>query len=122
MPVTIAMNDTLQKQFLIHITIDEFKQIVKESLTETIQENISNRDTSSGHPEFMNVTQASEFLGLAVNTLYEKTCKRTIPHLKRGNRLMFKRSELIKWLEEGKIPTQKELYQVVKVGLHKLKR
>jgi excisionase family DNA binding protein len=98
-------------QFLIHITIDEFKALIKDTITEVIA---NSPQSNSHHPqelvkEFMNVKEAAIFLSLAVNTLYEKTSERTIPHFKRGSRLMFKRSELIKWLEEGKVSTAAEV-------------
>lgn len=105
----MQMNDSTQKQFLIHVTTDEFRAIVKDSLKEILSENSINGNASVNDQEFMNVTQASEFLNLAVNTLYEKTSKRIIPHLKKGNRLIFKRSELTEWIETGKVSTLEEM-------------
>jgi excisionase family DNA binding protein len=97
-------------QFLIHITVDEFKTLVRETVSEIISETLKNTLNNSevSPKEFMNVKEASEFLNLAVNTLYEKTSNRTIPHFKSGAKLLFKRSELIKWLEEGKVSTAAE--------------
>ena len=60
--------------------------------------------------EYLNMDQAAKFLGLAKPTLYEKTSNRQIPFLKAGGKkLLFKRSELIKWLESGRRKTKSEI-------------
>lgn len=41
----MQMNDSLQKQFPIHVTLDEFRVIVKESLKEILSETNINSNT-----------------------------------------------------------------------------
>jgi excisionase family DNA binding protein len=55
------------------------------------------------------VQEAAALLNLAVNTLYEKTSERLVPHYKHGKKLMFKKSELIAWVENRKIKTISEI-------------
>lgn len=47
--------------------------------------------------------------GLARRTIYKKTHFREIPHLKRGGKLYFKRSELEAWIASGRRPTAAEV-------------
>jgi len=49
----------------------------------------------------MSVLEASQFLELAVPTLYSKVCRREIPFCKQAGRLYFFRDDLIDWIKEG---------------------
>jgi len=62
--------------------------------------------------EPIDVQAAAKLLNLSLPSLYRKTHHREIPHYKRGNRLYFFQSELIKWIESGKILSQKEVDMV----------
>jgi len=58
--------------------------------------------------EPIGVQAAAKLLNLSLPSLYRKTHQREIPHCKRGNRLYFFHSELIKWVESGKILSNSE--------------
>jgi predicted DNA-binding transcriptional regulator AlpA len=55
--------------------------------------------------EFLNVKQASAFLGIAPQTIYQNI--RNIPHFKRFGKLFFKRAELVEYLETSTRKQQK---------------
>lgn len=59
--------------------------------------------------EPIGVQAAAKLLNLSLPSLYRKTHHREIPHCKRGNRLYFFQSELIKWVESGKILSRREV-------------
>jgi excisionase family DNA binding protein len=59
--------------------------------------------------EILDVQQAAQFLKLKVNTLYEKTSRKQIPHFKKGNKLYFYLSELEQWVKQGKVKTSEEI-------------
>ena len=59
--------------------------------------------------EPIGVRAAAKILNLSLPSLYRKTHHREIPHCKQGNRLYFFQSELIKWVESGKILSQREV-------------
>lgn len=44
---------------------------------------------------------AAQVTRLSKDRIYTLVSKRLIPHKKRGNRLTFRRSELLTWLDEG---------------------
>lgn len=62
------------------------------------------------------VELASSVLGLAPRTIYKLTHRRAIPHLKRGGRLYFKKSELEEWLQAGRRPTAIEEAHAIMQG------
>lgn len=78
-----------------------------ESLIQTIirseMERFSNQKNQQlpTNPEFLTIQQASELLNLAVPTIYGYVNKRTLPYIKKGKKLLFKREALIGWLEQG---------------------
>lgn len=93
-------------QFLLNINEQEFKTFLKDALREILGDQLQ---VAEQPDDLMDIQQASEFLRLKVNTLYEKTCRKTIPHLKRGNKLYFQRSVLQEWIGEGKVKTEEEI-------------
>lgn len=52
---------------------------------------------------------ASRITGKAVPTIYSLCHERKIPHSKQGKDLYFSKTELLKWLRDGKRKTQSEL-------------
>lgn len=58
--------------------------------------------------EILTISQASEFLSIPVATLYWYNTKRRIPHFKMGGgrRVYYRKSELLKWMEQYKIEAQ----------------
>lgn len=94
--------------FLTSLNEQEFKQFLKESLNEILNESApAKKPLVSGEP--MNIEEAAKYLDLEVATLYFKTSKRLIPHFKKGKRLYFHQVELDQWIAEGKVKTQTEL-------------
>lgn len=60
--------------------------------------------------ELLTFDDARLMLGLSKSYLYKLTSQRLIPHLKPiGKTIYFKRSDLIKWVESGRVLTKEEL-------------
>lgn len=103
---------------LTNLTEAKFKQFLRESLTEIINEQGINGQAQT--PDILNIKQASEYLHLKLNTLYEKTSQKIIPHFKKGNKLYFHKAELKAWVTEGKVKTVAELQsEAASYTLHK---
>lgn len=51
--------------------------------------------------EYLNVSEAADYTRLAKQTIYQKVSMRTIPFIKKGGRVVFKRKELQEWMDEG---------------------
>lgn len=52
------------------------------------------------------------FLKIAPSTGYAKTSAGEIPHFKKGRKLWFRKSELVKWMEGGRRKTTKDLNEL----------
>ena len=75
-----------------------------------MREVLKEQDLSRKNEEtLINVQEAAALLNLAVNTVYEKTSERLIPHYKHGKKSLFKKSELIAWVELRKRKTLTDL-------------
>lgn len=94
-------------QFLTNISEQEFKEFLKDALREILPEQLG--ASKKQLPEILDVQQAAEFLKLKINTLYEKTSRKLIPHFKKGNKLYFHLSELQAWITQGKVKTHDEI-------------
>ncbi|GEM_PF-1689861 len=79
---------------------------------------VKKKDTSD-EEEILTIEEASTFIKLAKQTCYQLCSKKAIPHYKRNKRLYFKKSELLKWLEEGKQEVQEEDDNEVRAYLHR---
>ena len=73
--------------FLTNLNEEEFKAFLKQAVKEVWSERPGNTQAES--PEILDIKQAADFLRLKVNTLYEKTSRKSIPHFKKGNKLYF---------------------------------
>jgi excisionase family DNA binding protein len=58
---------------------------------------------------YISLEEASEYLSLSRSTLYQYTSKRIIPHYKIGRKLLFKVSELNKFIESHRVVSKSEL-------------
>src|SRR5437870_1019317 len=87
---------------IIMSTPAELSNLIEESLKKVLIEANSHDRDAKYLPELLSITQAAEFLNLAKQTLYGFTSKGEIPYLKKGKKLYFKKSELLKWVNAGK--------------------
>lgn len=59
--------------------------------------------------EIGGIDLAVEITGLAKQTIYGHVSRREIPFAKRGKRLYFQRTELLKWISDARKPTADEI-------------
>lgn len=85
---------------------NELKSLLKEVLKEILSED---KKESENNTTLINIQEAAALLNLAVTTLYEKTSEKSIPHYKHGKKIMFKKSELLAWVEARRVKTIHEI-------------
>ncbi len=85
---------------------ERFREMLKETLLEVVSELQLDREN---HTTLLNIQEAAALLNLAVATIYEKTSQRTIPHYKHGKKVLFKKSELLAWVELRKVRSPDEI-------------
>lgn len=59
--------------------------------------------------DVLGMQEASNYLKLSKGTLYRLTMDRQIPHYKMGKRNYFRKEELDKWINRGKVKTQEDI-------------
>jgi excisionase family DNA binding protein len=83
--------------------------VIENALNELVTDKNDTRKQTESDSEFLNITQASEYLFIAIQTIYGLTASRKIPHYKTGKRLYFKRQELDDYILENRIATLEEI-------------
>lgn len=59
--------------------------------------------------EIYTLKELAVYLNLSPRTLYQKTHKKTIPHYKVGGVIFFRLDNILKWIEEHRVPTIDQL-------------
>lgn len=99
---------------IIVTTKEELQTLIEGSVRLALQQN---KDHSSGNQfdaqSLLSLDEAAKFLKLARQTIYGFTSKRTIPFLKRGKKLYFRKEALEKWLSEGAKKTIKQMQEEI---------
>jgi excisionase family DNA binding protein len=93
--LALAGDDTPDEPAIFNITDD-----IGKPYTEIIKD-IPAKERRVDYPEEMNAAEAAEYLNLkSVESLYQLTSAKKVPHYKRGRKLVFKKSELQSWRVE----------------------
>ena len=53
--------------------------------------------------KILNIREAAELTRLTVNTLYAYTARRKIPFIKLGAKVLFRQSDLEKWIDQHRV-------------------
>lgn len=94
-------------------------EIILEKLN-SIENAIEKLNTvSNTDDDFMNIEEASSFLGFTKSSIYGMTHERKIPHFKVGKRLYFKKADIVNWITSTKITTKQELNERADIYLSK---
>jgi excisionase family DNA binding protein len=92
----------LDQNDILELSKQGAKLAIKEML-EHLKNNKENKD------EILNADQAAKLLKIAKQTLYSKTSRQEIPFMKRGKKLIFKKSDLLEYLEKGRYLTNAQI-------------
>ena len=63
-----------------------------------------------GAKPVLGVEEAAEFTGYTVKGIYTLTSEKRIPHYKKNGKLYFKKDELVAWMTERRVLTEKEIH------------
>jgi excisionase family DNA binding protein len=111
----------MEKMILTNISLDELADKIAEKLTSSQQELNTYKEKQEAK-EYLSIEEASEVIHLAKPTIYGLTHRSAIPHLKKGRKLWFKRSELLSWLDSGRIQTKEEIEEEAIAHLRSIHR
>ena len=96
------MNET--DSILLKGLVHELGPLVKQAVREVFQEAVRSdmnifRESDT---DLIRIDEACQVTGLKKATLYSKTSKGEIPHMKRGKTLYFSKKELENWIRDGR--------------------
>ena len=101
-----------EEQILFSLPLGRMEHIFKGWMKDVIGFNISKLPSSlvpEEQTEFLGIREAAKLLNLSVPSVYTMVHKRQIPFYKRRQKLYFKRSELLEWIEAGRRKTVSEV-------------
>lgn len=93
---------------IIVTTPTELRSIIDEALREALPRYVAQQTPQTAAPqdkEELSITEAVDYLasqGVSLKraTLYSFACRKEMPYAKVGNRIVFRRSELRRWLDK----------------------
>jgi excisionase family DNA binding protein len=86
----------VQTQLLISISTEELKIIIKECLSEVIDEKLLKKEPPD---ELLSRKEVASLLQISLPTLHKKQREGKIPFYRMGTRILFKKSEVMKSLD-----------------------
>lgn len=78
----------------------------KTSINTTLQDKIIRKDNDSIYGD---IDWLMKFKGVSRHAVYSWTHAKKIPHYKKGKKLLFKKDEIYKWMNSGKMQTVEEI-------------
>jgi len=66
-----------------------------------------------GEKRLFTIKEASEYLGISVNALYCRVCRKQIPFVKIGKLLRFDKKDIDNWIEKQKISDTEEITEEI---------
>ncbi len=110
-----------------HTTFETMPKVMDElrngqSRLEELVGKLLNQQLPKGTEEFMSLKQVCQLTGYAAPTIYGMIGNKSIPHIKRGHRLMFERAAILSWINEGKCKTKAEIEAEADSHLHKIRK
>lgn len=96
-----------QNSKIILVTPNELAVLIDSSVRKALGEQSPQSSNYDDKP--LTLEEASAFLRKPKSTIYQLTSTRQIPFSKMGKQLLFFKKDLLKWIEDGKKKTQKEI-------------
>jgi excisionase family DNA binding protein len=100
MEQNLTFNDLPTAVTMLTKEVSELKRLLTEK-----QEHLPT-DTPE---QLLTIQEAAEFLSLTVPTMYSKVSKGELPVMKRSKRLYFSRTELMKYVKDGRKKSNAEI-------------
>lgn len=105
-----------------HIKVEVTKSDLLEFANTLLEQKSSAKEQSKSENDIVTKEWVMQITGLSSSSVYRKTSNNEIPFYKVGKTLLFKKSEIIQWIEEGKQKTTKEIDVLAKEHLYNHKK
>jgi excisionase family DNA binding protein len=84
------------KPIILQMDSSDLQALVENAVRTVLMQN---KELQNAQNEYLTMPEAAQFLKMSESRLYNFTALKRIPFTKKGKRLLFNRSVLIKWLE-----------------------
>ena len=98
---------------IVLIRFNELETLIEKVIQRALKDN---NHLTKEPPEFGGVALAMELTGYKRQSIYQMVSSHQIPFIKKRGKLQFSRSDLIKWLLEGRNRTINELWKKTDLG------
>lgn len=86
----------------IVLTVEEYKEYTRQIVFDCLKDFESSKPKRKPLPEHIGLEEVSRITGRSKNTLYQDLSKKRIPVIEsNGRKKIFKRSDIIKWVDAG---------------------
>ncbi len=76
-----------------------------------LQEVQAIKPKSQTNSQLLSVKETAALLDLKVSTVYSKICRNELPHIKKGGKVYFLKTDLMAYLESGRKLTQQQIQE-----------
>jgi len=94
---------------LVLLRTEELKTLIIDSVNLCLRYNKTSTDVQKKEEELLTIKETAIFLKYSVPSIYRLVSENKIPNFKKGSKLLFRKDELIAWLNEGKRKTVNEI-------------
>ncbi|MFY7935988.1 MAG: helix-turn-helix domain-containing protein [Flavobacterium sp.] len=99
----------MTETILISFSKHEFKEFIKGTINEALNEQSTNTKNNSKTSELLNTEEAAAFLKIPKSSMDKLSSKREIPFIKPSKRNFYKVSDLQTWLDKQKKKSRYEI-------------
>jgi excisionase family DNA binding protein len=102
----------MEKITFTQLTEEDLREMIRQELTDFFKDKICSKAESQKDGEYLNVTQAAEFLGLTKQTIYFYIKTAILPSYKFGKRVFFKKSEILEYIGKLRRKSKDEINEI----------
>lgn len=92
------------------LSVQEVRQMLREEVRTVLKE-YQPLLKQHNEKDLMTIEEVSEYINMAVTSIYGLVHRKQIPHIKRSKRLIFEKKQINEWLQSGR---QKTIYDIQK--------
>lgn len=99
----------MQNTIFATVPLDEFKQFIKACVREAMGDQRSDAQKRGNKEEVLEIQEAADYLRCSTSKLYGMTSRREIPFSKPAKKVLFKKSDLDKYITDSEKPSQGQI-------------
>ncbi|QXD17025.1 helix-turn-helix domain-containing protein [Rhodocaloribacter litoris] len=86
---------------------EDLREIVAEEVQRALTEALPRAVRAATTKPYLTTEEVREWLGVSERTIRYLTSRRKLPYIKRGNRVLFRTEDVLRYVEEGAVPARR---------------